>query len=142
MSFPIRSPYECVSGIVLVARLIDKARLQSEGKLPEGYHVGFLPGTRTFDDRFCRFLDIPYDLFVESVLHGGSDEDILERCFAQGRRPDAEQIEIWNGFMTKRGWRDSGTSSLIKNKEESGLSHRDDLQTFFDLMDVEEGRKP
>lgn len=142
MTFPIRSPYDMVSGIVLVARLIDKARLNAEGNLPEGYHVGVIAGNRTFDDRFCRFIDVSYEEFAASVLQGGSDDVILERCLAIGRRPDAEQIEIWNGFMTKRGWRDSGTPSFIRGKEEAGLSHREDLVTFFDLMDVEEGRKP
>ncbi len=141
MSFPIRSPYEKVSGIVLVARLIDKVRLHAAGKLPEGYHVGFIPGNRTFDDRFCRFLHITYERFTESVLAGGTDEEILERCLAQGRRPDAEEIEVWNTFMMKRGWRDSGTPSLLRSKADAGLAHRDDLITFFELMDVEEGRR-
>jgi gluconokinase len=141
MSFPIRSPYDTVSGIVLVARLIDKARLHAEGKLPAGYTVGFMQGNRTFDDRFCRFLHISYETFVASVMAGGSEEAILERCLQQGRRPDAEEIEVWNTFMTKRGWRDSGTPSLIQSKKDAGLSHRDDLVTFFELMDVEEGRK-
>ena len=141
MSFPIRSPYEKVSGIVLVARLIDKVRLHAAGKLPEGYHVGVIPGNRTFDDRFCRFLHITYERFTESVLAGGTDEEILERCLAQGRRPDAEEIEVWNTFMMKRGWRDSGTPSLLRSKADAGLAHRDDLITFFELMDVEEGRR-
>jgi hypothetical protein len=141
MSFPIRSPYDKVSGIVLVARLIDKARLHAAGKLPEGYHVGFIPGNRTFDDRFCRFLHITYERFTESVLAGGTDEEVLERCLAQGRRPDAEEIEVWNTFMMKRGWRDSGTPSLLRSKADAGLAHRDDLITFFELMDVEEGRR-
>ncbi len=141
MSFPIRSPYEKVSGIVLVARLIDKVRLHAAGKLPEGYHLGFIPGNRTFDDRFCRFLHLSYDAFAESVLAGGTDDEILERCLAQGRRPNAEEIEVWNTFMMKRGWRDSGTPSLIRSKADAGLAHRDDLITFFELMDVEEGRR-
>ena len=29
---------------------------------------------------------------------------------------------------------------FIQQKAEAGLAHRDDLVTFFDLMDVEEGR--
>lgn len=34
------------------------------------------------------------------------------------------------------------TPGLIKQREEAGLGHRTDLVTFFDMMDVEEGRKP
>ena len=60
----------------------------------------------------------------------------------QDASADAEQIEVWNGFLTKRGWRDSGSAGLVKQREEAGLGHREDLQTFFDMMDVEEGRAP
>lgn len=142
MSFPIRSPYAATGGIVIFARIVDKIRLAAEGKLPEGYHVGFMEGNRTFDDRLCRFLGIEWEAFAARVLEGGGDEELLEWAFVNGRRPDQEQIDIWNGFMTKRGWRDSGTPSFITSKAEAGLSERDDLVTFFDLMDVEEGRKP
>lgn len=141
MSFPLRSPRDQVGGIVIFGRILDKIRLNAkEGRLPEGYHLGFIPGNRTFDDRVCQFLNVDFDALSARTLEGGTDEEILEWCFQNGRRPDAEQVEVWNTFMLKRGWRDSGTPSLIKSKEEAGLSHRDDLVTFFDLMDVEEGR--
>jgi gluconokinase len=57
-----------------------------------------------------------------------------------GQRPDAEHIEIFNGFMTKRGWRDAASNGLEEQKAEAGLGHRADIVTFFDLMDTEEGR--
>ena len=140
MSFPIRSPRDLTGGIVIFARVLSKIRLQAEGKLPEGYHLGMVPGNRTFDDRLCQFLGIDFEALTARTLEGGTDEEILEWCFTHGRRPDAEQIEVWNAFLTKRGWRDSGSPGLVKNKEEAGLAHRDDLQTYFDVMDVEEGR--
>lgn len=140
MSFPIRSPYHTTGGIVIFARVVDKIRLKAAGQLPEGYHVGIVPGNRTFDDRLVKFLGVDFDAFSARVLEGGTDEELLEWCFQNGRRPDAEQIEVWNGFMMKRGWRDSGSEGLVKAKKEAGLEHRDDLQTYFDLMDVEEGR--
>lgn len=142
MAFPIRSPYAKVGGIVLVARLIDKVRLNDQGQLPQGYHLGFIPGNRTFDDRFCRFIGISYETFTDAVRLGGSDEEILERCLQAGQRPSEEQIEVWNTFMIKRGWRDSGTPSFLRSRQEAGLSHREDLVTFFDLMDAEEGHPP
>ena len=143
MSFPLRSPRDQVGGIVIFGRILDKIRLNAkEGSLPPGYHLGFMPGNRTFDDRVCRFLNVDFDALSTRTLQGGTDEEILEWCFQNGRRPDTEQVDVWNTFMLKRGWRDSGTPSLIKSKEEAGLAHRDDLVTFFDLMDVEEGRAP
>ena len=140
MSFPIRSPRELTGGIVVFARVLDKIRLHAAGQLPAGYHLGIVEGNRTFDDRLCKFLGVDFDALAVRALEGGTDEEILEWCFAQGRRPDGEQIEVWNAFLNKRGWRDSGSAGLVKNKAEAGLAHRDDLLTYFDLMDVEEGR--
>jgi hypothetical protein len=42
--------------------------------------------------------------------------------------------------MQKRGWRDAASAGFDEQKQEAGLGHRDDIVTFFDLMDVEEGR--
>ena len=129
--------------MAVFGRILDKIRLNAkEGKLPEGYHLGYLAGNRTFDERVCKFLGVDFNELSERTLAGGTDEEILEWCCLNGNRPSAEQIEIWNGFMHKRGWRDAATEGLIRNREESGLGHREDLVTFFDLMDVEEGRAP
>ncbi|MBE7494006.1 MAG: DUF5069 domain-containing protein [Verrucomicrobiaceae bacterium] len=143
MAFPFRSPRDTVGGIAVFGRILDKIRyFAREGSLPEGYHLGFIEGSRTFDDRVCRFLGVSFEDLTTRTLQGGTDEEVLEWCFQNGRRPDAEQIEIWNGFMNKRGWRDAASAGLQKQKEEAGLGHRDDIVVFFDLMDVEEGRKP
>jgi Domain of unknown function (DUF5069) len=139
MSFPIRSPRVTTGGLVVFGRVIDKIRLQAAGQLPPGYHVGFIEGNRTFDDRLCRFLGIEWDAFAARVLEGGSDVDLLAWCFETGRHPDAEQIEIWNTFLIKRGWNDSASPGLERQKQEAGLGGRSDIVTFFQLMDAEEG---
>ncbi len=141
MAFPIRSPRDQVGGIFVFGRILDKIRIQArEGKLPDGYHLGLVPGGRSFDDRVCRLLGVEFEALQARVIAGGTDEEILEWCFQTGRRPDAEQIEIWNGFMFKRGWRDSASAGLAQQKAEAGFGYRDDIVTFFDLMDLEEGR--
>ncbi|HEX7260471.1 MAG TPA: DUF5069 domain-containing protein [Luteolibacter sp.] len=140
MSFPIRSPRHQTGGIVVFARILDKIRLNAAGELPAGYHVGIVPGNRTFDDRLCKFLGIDFDALAKRTLEGGSDEEILEWCFAHGRKPNAEQIEVWNAFLTKRGWRDPASTGFEKSKIEAGFGDRNEIQTFFDLMDAEEGR--
>jgi gluconokinase len=142
MSFPIRSPRHLTGGIVILARVIDKIRLHAAGQLPEGYHVGFMEGNRTFDDRLCRFLQVDFDALTSRTLAGGSDEEILEWCFANGHRPEAEQIEVWNGFLQKRGWRDNGSPGLIQQKAEAGFAGREDIATWFDLIEAEEGHTP
>ena len=140
MNFPIRSPRHQIGGIYILARILDKIRLHAEGKLPAGYHVGVVPGNRTFDDRVCKFLGVDFAALAARTLEGSTDDEVLDWCFANGRRPDAEQIEIWNGFMSKRGWRDSAQSGFDSAKAEAGFATRDDIQCYFDLMDAEEGR--
>lgn len=125
----------------MFGRIIDKIRFFAEqGRLPDGYHLGPMSGNRTFDERLCLFLGVSFESLRTRTLQGGSDQEILEWCFTNGRRPDAEQIEVWNTFMRKRGWRDSGSVGLARQKLEAGLAGRDDIQVFFELMDVEEGR--
>lgn len=125
---------------MVFGRILDKIRLHARDGLPPGYHLGFVSGNRTFDDRVCRLLGVDFEALSARVLEGGTDDEILEWCFQTGRKPDAEHIEIFNGFMSKRGWRDAATPGLIKQRAEAGLGHREDIVTFFDLMDVEEGR--
>ena len=76
-------------------------------------------------------------------LVGGEEEvatfDVQDRLVMRGTV--AYEYDA-AGFMTKRGWRDAATPGLIEQRAEAGLGHRDDLVTFFDLMDVEEGRMP
>ena len=143
MAFPIRSPRDLVGGIAVFGRILDKIRLNAkEGKLPDGYHLGYLSGSRTFDERVCKFLGVDFSELSERTLAGGTDEEILEWGCQDGNRPTAVQIEIWIGLMRKRGWRVSAGEGLIKQRAEAGLAHREDLVTFFDVMDVEEGRAP
>ena len=140
-SFP-RSPYDMEGGLVYFPRMLDKIRLNSAGALPEDY-VPYL--SKGFDGRCSRFLGIKYAELVSRVQAGGPDADILEWCLEHGRRPKPEEYEIWNSFMTKRGWREmdpSVTAVLEEHKASAGLAARPDIETFFDFQEVDEGRKP
>jgi gluconokinase len=117
--------------------MLDKIRLHATGKLPHDYHANLGGG---FDGRAASFLWIEYPALVERVKQGGTDGEILEWAFAQGHQPSVEEIEIWNDFMRKRGWNDESSERLVMRKRESGLENRDDVQTFFDYIDADEGR--
>jgi len=133
------SDYKETKGLVYFARMLDKIRLHAQGLLPADYFVGIEDPT-FFDARCTRFLGIDYDELVARTLQGGSDEEILEWCFERGRKPSEEEIEIWNAFLSKRGWRDAGSADLVAAKERSGWANRDDIQTWVDLHAAEEGR--
>ena len=128
-------------GLIYFARMLDKIRLHAAGRLAPDYFVG-VERPHFFDARCTRFLGVNYDDLVERTLKGGSDEEILEWCFERGRKPNEEEIAIWNAFLNKRGWRDDASADLQAAKERSALGDREDIQTWVDLHDAEEGRTP
>lgn len=117
--------------------MLDKIRLHAAGQLPADYHANLGGG---FDARCTAFLWIEYPALIERVKRGGNDEEILAWVFEQGRKPSADEIEIWNDFMRKRGWNDESSDRLIMRKREGGYEARADIQTFFDYIDLDEGR--
>jgi len=129
-------------GMIYFARMLDKIRLKARGELPPDYFTGVDEDPTMFDARCTRFLGVDYDKLAARTLQGGSDEEILEWCFARGRKPSEEDIAVWNAFLTKRGWRDEASADLKAAKQRSSLGDRDDIQTWVDLHDVEEGRTP
>jgi len=135
----LRSCYEKVGGIVYLGRMFDKIRLRAAGKLPEDYHENLGKG---FDGRALKFLDIDYPSLVERVTQGGADGEFLDWCIQRGRHPSDEEIEVWNEFMRKRGWRDDGTPALRRRLKEIHCEHRTDIETSFDFIDLDEGRDP
>ncbi|MFO1500527.1 MAG: DUF5069 domain-containing protein [Verrucomicrobiota bacterium] len=136
----LRSPFDQVQGLVYFGRMLDKMRLYASGKLPEGWQAARGTNQKTsFDARCCRFLQIDYAAVEAETLKGGSDEEVLAWAFAHGRKPSEEEIEIWNAFMTKRGWRDAGTQRLHERLAEIGLPPGT-VQTMFEFIDVDEGR--
>lgn len=109
------SDYKETKGLIYFARMLDKIRLKAAGRLPEEYFTGVEDAT-FFDARCTRFLRINYEELAVRTLQGGSDEETLEWCFRKGRRPNEEEIEIWNAFIAKRGWREPEAKSYKQRK--------------------------
>ena len=137
--FPLRSPTEKVGGLFYFGRMLDKIRLHARGELPPDYHENLGKG---FDDKCVRFLRVGYDLLVDRMKKGGTDEDILIWCFEVGRRPSEDDIYFWNEFMRKRGWNDEVSDMVTRRKAEAGMSDRSDIETSFQFIDADEGRLP
>ena len=150
----LRSPYAKVGRLVYFGRMLDKIRLNAEGRLPADYQANLgdsKPGV--FDTRCCEFLRVRFAEIEQRVREGepaapkpgegGADEAILAWAEARGgARTDAE-CAIWNGFMIKVGWRSGPASDerLRQRIEESGLAGKT-VETFFDFIDFDEGRDP
>ena len=132
------SGYQKTERLVYFSRMCSKARLMQRGVLPPPYHEFIGVG---FDGRCCRFLHVDYQDIKQLIAEGKSDLDILEWCYNRGRKPNDEEVFIWNLFMEKRGWRDDDSGLVQREKESIGLGDRDEIQTLFDFYDFDEGRR-
>jgi hypothetical protein len=136
----LRGPSDRVGGLVYFGRMLDKIRLAAQGKLPEDWaKLRGIVSANTFDARCCRFLKIDYAELEARVLKGGTDDEILNWAFQTGRKPNEDELEMWNGFLSKRGWRDDATERLHFRLTELGLPVGT-VETMFEFMDLDEGR--
>jgi hypothetical protein len=134
----LKGCYEKTLGMFYFARMCSKIRLHAAGKLPAEYFEMLGKG---FDGRTCRYLGVSYDDVKREVLSGKSDEEVLEWCFAHGRRLTDEEVLIYNSFMSKRGWRDDETDGFIPQEiRRYGLPDNGTILTDFDLIEADEGR--
>ena len=87
-------------------RMLDKIRLFAKGELGEEYHKNMgIP--RSADGMCLNFLRVNYDELRERVLQGGSDEEILEWCFQNGRKHGSARRRdaVWCRCSTYPRWR-------------------------------------
>jgi len=136
-----KSCKEMTRGMMYFPRMLDKIRLHLSGELHDDYRENF-GGTRAADGVCCNFLRVHHRDLIKRMEQGGTDEEILEWCFENGRRLNEGDLFVWNGFASKLGWRDSVTPRLEERKREMGIADRDDIACIPDLIDFDEGRFP
>lgn len=132
----LRSCYAKTGRLVYFGRMLDKIRLQAAGQLPADYRKNVGIG---FDGRCCHFLRVSHAALVARTLQGGTDAEVLAWCHEQGGPRTDGECEVWNGFMMKRGWRDSGREILLRRILESGLAAKP-IETMFDYIEYDEER--
>jgi gluconokinase len=101
--------------------MLDKIRLHAAGKLPADYSRNVGKG---FDMRCAEHLGVIYDDIVKRTLEGGTDEEIFAWCRAKGGPRTDIQVEMFNSFLMKRGWRDSTSDVLKRRIGEDGLTDK------------------
>ncbi len=133
-----RSPYERLGGYVHLPRLIDKARLHRKGLL-DGYNYK----TIGFDKHLLAFLKLDPDDFEETANRLDDDTAILAWVQEHGVSHTPEEIEQWNQAMISRH-PDSAVKKarFLHFLKEAGGEDRQDIRTYFDLIEFDEGRKP
>ena len=132
-----RSPRDEIDGVIYFPRLCHKVRLHAAGKLDPQYHANLGGG---MDQWTCQFLGVDYPALADQIRAGKSDEEALAWAREHGAARSAPEFAWWSAFMRTRGFRDDIAGRLAQRKAESGLQDRDDVLTFMDYIDADEGR--
>jgi hypothetical protein len=117
--------------------MLDKIRRLARAELPPEYVEDF---ERDCDQKCATFLGVSYDLLVNYVNEGLTDQAILQSCFGMGHRPSEGEIHMWNEFMRKRGWNDELSRTLEDQKKKRAMLSRSEIQTLFQFIDADSGR--
>jgi hypothetical protein len=136
-SSALRSPYDKTCGLVYFGRMLDKIRSLARGELPPEYMENF---EKDFDQKCAMFLGVNFELLVNYVNEGLTDQAILQSCFGMGHRPSEGEIHMWNEFMRKRGWNDELSGTLENEKKKRAMLSRSEIQTMFQFIDADSGR--
>src|SRR5439155_18099166 len=96
--FP-KSPSEMVGGLRYLKRMLDQIRLHARGDLHSDYHAN-LGHRKAAGGVMCNFLRVDYGQLRQRVLEGESDEEILEWCYQNVRRPNEGDLLVWNNFSS------------------------------------------
>ena len=132
-----RSARDEIEGIVYLPRLFDKVRLNHGGKLHPEFQTNLGIG---MDLWTCQFLGVDYHELKAQVLAGATDEQALTWAREHGiTRPDFEKA-WFSAYIKTRGFRDDMSDRLAQRKKEDPKTDRDDIQTFMDYIEVDEGR--
>jgi hypothetical protein len=131
-----RSAKDKMLGVVSLKRVIDKAKAHNEGKLGE-YDYDC-----PHDRPLFEFLGTTGDEFARKVAELKTDEaigDWVQREFLSKKSP--EEIERFNRDRTL--WHpEPGSHSFeyFQNLREQIAPGRGDIVTWFDVLDLDEGR--
>ena len=132
-----RSPKESMAGWVYLPRVIDKIRLHLAGKLPADYQANF--AQKGFDAQWLTAAGLDAATFLGVVKGTLTDGEV---CDWVGRHVNPGKQDGFNQWVRSYGTEaDPEIQARLKlRKEQSGLSHRDDIRTFADYIDADEKR--
>lgn len=133
------SPYiPHANGLMHLPRVIEKCRRHWKGTLSEDYARTL---GRGFDDLFCRHLGIPFEDLAGAVREAGDDDQRLGELL-KNLLPRDLKAHGWNRKLVQRGLKGYSLDRLNIRKRELNLTHRTDILTMCDLLEVAEERLP
>src|SRR5438270_10661257 len=127
-----------MAGWAHLPRFVDKIRLHLAGKLPPDYHPNFCKG---FDGAWLEAAGIKAEAFIEVVRRSITDGEVCDWVLKNVNKPDSVKTAHREKMFNYPRKDDPESQARLKlRKEQSGLSQREDIQTFIDYIDAEEKR--
>jgi len=129
-----RSPYDMMSGIVSLPRVIDKARANNEGTLGE-YDVDC-----PHDQPVLAFLGIDFDAFSAKIKALAYDDTAIAAWTTPLiERHSAAEVAEFN--RSRREWKpDAHSQPIYDELLATAAPGRTDVKTWFALLDLDEKR--
>lgn len=133
-----RSPRETMAGWAYLPRFIDKIRLHAAGKLHADYQPNF---TKGFDAMWLQAAGLEPEPFVAFVKTTITDGQVCDWVQAHVRKSADEKAAFCEKLLNYGRVGDEAMQARFKmRKEQAGLAHRADVQTFVDIIDADEKR--
>jgi hypothetical protein len=133
-----RSPREVMCGWTHLPRFVDKIRLHLAGKL----HADYQPNlTKGFDGLWLEAAGVEASQFIEVVRNSLTDGEVCDWVRQNANKPDSVKVAHRDRILgSPKHDNVEGQARLKMRKEQAGLAHRDDIQSFVDFIDADEKR--
>ena len=119
-------------------RFIDKARLHLAGKLHPDYQANFCKG---FDGLWLELAGVDAQQFMDVVRRSITDGEVCDWVRKNAKQDEALKASQRERMLNYPKKDDVEMQARLKmRKENAGLAHRDDIQTFVDFIDADEKR--
>jgi hypothetical protein len=133
-----RSPRETMCGWMHLPRFVDKIRLHQAGKLHPDYQPNFCKG---FDGLWLETAGVQAQAFIDVVRLSITDGEVCDWVLKQVIKPESVKAAHRERMLNSPRKDDPEMQARLKmRKEQAGLSHRADIQTFVDFIDADEKR--
>jgi len=126
-----------MAGWTYLPRLVDKVRLHLAGKLHPDYQENF---TKGFDGAWLKSAGLTAEQFIDVVKNTVCDGEVCDWVSKNVRKADAEKTAHREAVLNYGKGDDALKARLQTRKEQNGLTHRHDIETFVDFIDADEKR--
>ena len=125
-------------GWMHLPRFIDKIRLHLAGKLHSDYQPNLCKG---FDGLWLETAGVEAQQFIEVVRKSITDGEVCDWVRQNVHKPDSVKTAYRERMLNYPRKDDPEMQARLKmRKEQAGMGHRDDIQTFVDFIDADEER--